>query len=127
MNSYMKNKFVKSIPSEVSIKQTDRNLWELIRERLPQAPEDVWFSQKVMNRLPEKRKRQHMPLAEKFCYIASLVFLITGWGATLINALRFGLTPLTLTLAAILPAITLFCVFTVAAPALRRTFGGLWP
>ncbi len=116
MNSYMKNKFVKSIPSEVSIKQTDRKLRELICERLPQAPEDVWFSQKVMNRLPEKRKRQH-----------SLVFLITGWGATLINALRFGLTPLTLTLAAILPAITLFCVFTVAAPALRRTFGGLWP
>ncbi len=108
MNSYMKNKFVKSIPSEVSIKQTDRKLRELICERLPQAPEDVWFSQKVMNRLPEKRKRQHMPLAEKFCYIASLVFLITGWGATLINALRFGLTPLTLTLAAILPAITLF-------------------
>ena len=54
MNSYMKNKFVKSIPSEVSIKQTDRKLRELICERLPQAPEDVWFSQKVMNRLPEK-------------------------------------------------------------------------
>ena len=72
MNSYMKNKFVKSIPSEVSIKQTDRKLRELICERLPQAPEDVWFSQKVMNRLPEKRKRQHMPLAEKFCYICLL-------------------------------------------------------
>ncbi len=30
MNSYMKNKFVKSIPSEVSIKQTDRKLREYV-------------------------------------------------------------------------------------------------
>ena len=68
-----------------------------------------------------------MSIVEKGCYIASASILIAGRGATLAHACKFGLTPLTLTLAAVLPVITLFCILTVAAPIISRAFNELWP
>lgn len=105
----------------------DLELKAIIQEGSPDVADSEWFTKRIMHRLPEKRKRPQMSIAEKLCYIASAVILIAGWGATLVHAWKFGLTPLTVTLAAILPAITLFCALTVAAPVLRRTFGELWP
>lgn len=106
---------------------SDKNLKSIIEKGAQEVSDAEWFTKRIMNRLPEKHVRPRMSLAEKFCYAASIVILISGWLATVIHACRFGLTPLTIALAAIIPSIALFCILTVVAPALRRTIGELWP
>lgn len=37
---------------------SDKKLREFLRKELPEANENVWFTRKVLNRLPEKKSRK---------------------------------------------------------------------
>ncbi len=102
----IKNKPFKS----AGIEQTcfDNSLKSIIRDELPDAPADEWFTRKVMNRLPETRQRAKVSLPERICYI-SIMFATTN-----------GFTRTTITIAAVLPVVTLFCISIFAVPAIKR-------
>lgn len=53
---------------------TDRKLRELLRKSNFNAPPSPWFTRKVMNRLPEKKKR-NIARAEYAVYILSAILI----------------------------------------------------
>ena len=73
----IKNKPFKS----AGIEQTcfDNSLKSIIRDELPDAPADEWFTRKVMNRLPETRQRAKVSLPERICYISGAFLLVAAW------------------------------------------------
>ena len=54
----------------------DIKLRDILRNELPQAPQNDWFVKKVMNRLPEKR-RGSISIIEIIGY-ATAIFIILG-------------------------------------------------
>jgi len=100
--------------------RTDDAIRKLVKDQLPAAPADEWFTNKVMNRLPEKRYRSRLSLPEKLCYLAGALTLITGWGCSLAYTLAHGLTITILTLAAVLPVVAFVCICVFAIPAIKK-------
>lgn len=49
----------------------DHRLSELLRDNIPDAPLDPWFTRKVLNRL-DSRKRRVAALIERFIYIIGI-------------------------------------------------------
>lgn len=104
----------------ISEQSRDRQLKSLIKEELPHAPSDEWFANKVMNRLPEKRHGFHASLPEKICYGMGAVFLIAAWVYSITFTNANGITPISITMAVVLPVLTLFCIGIFAIPAIKR-------
>ena len=99
----------------------DKDLRQLMHDRLPDAPADPWFVRKVMNRLPDKPVRRKKSLAEVLCYIFGILGIFAAGGYSLHTTLTEGLTVQTVVTAAILMLLTLFCIGIFAFPALRRS------
>ena len=114
----IKNKPFKS----AGIEQTcfDNSLKSIIRDELPDAPADEWFTRKVMNRLPETRHRAKVSLPERICYISGAFLLVAAWIYSIMFATTNGFTRTTITIAAVLPVVTLFCISIFAVPAIKR-------
>ena len=56
----------------------DKELARLLKEQLPEAGRNEWFTRKVMNRLPEKQQRSFgwlLPLA----VTVSIILCLVGW------------------------------------------------
>ena len=56
----------------------DKELARLLKEQLPEAGRNEWFTRKVMNRLPEKQQRSFgwlLPLA----FTVSIILCLVGW------------------------------------------------
>ena len=56
----------------------DMELSRLLKEQLPEAGRNEWFTRKVMNRLPEKQQRSFgwlLPLA----FTVSIILCLVGW------------------------------------------------
>lgn len=60
------------------MQKTDTDIKRLMQERLPQAPKSEWFTRKVMNRLPGKR-RQTYSWIEYISYAIALIIYIGAW------------------------------------------------
>ena len=99
---------------------TDIAIGKLLKQELPQAPADEWFTRKVMNRLPEKRNGNRTSMPEKICYILGILTLIATWIYAIIFTGNNGLTQSSLVMAVTLPVVTLFCITIFALPAIRR-------
>lgn len=56
----------------------DSRLKELFKKELPQAPENPWFTRKVMNRLPEKEPKV-FSWVEYLSYVIAIVGLVVYW------------------------------------------------
>ena len=114
----IKNKPFKS----AGIEQTcfDNSLKSIIRDELPDAPADDRFTRKVMNRLPETRQRAKVSLPERICYISGAFLLVAAWIYSIMFATTNGFTRTTITIAAVLPVVTLFCISIFAVPAIKR-------
>jgi len=100
--------------------EADRKLKEILDTSLPEAPENGWFTRRVMNRLPEKKRNAPMSIAEKCCYLMGWAGFVGAWIFSVIYTLNNGLSMTTFILAAILPVITLVCVGTLVFPAIRK-------
>ena len=62
----------------------DKELARLLKEQLPEAGRNEWFTRKVMNRLPEKQQRSFgwlLPLA----FAVSIILCLAGWAYFLSN------------------------------------------
>ena len=57
-------------------KLTDNALRALLKERLPRPAADPWFTRRVLNRLPERRRRLAAGIEIWVCAIAALVVLV---------------------------------------------------
>lgn len=56
----------------------DTELKQLFKKELPQAPENPWFTRKVMNRLPEKEFKVFSWI-EYLSYAIAIVGLVIYW------------------------------------------------
>ncbi len=56
----------------------DNGLKELFQRELPKAPENPWFTRKVMNRLPEKEPKVFSWI-EYLSYAIAIVGLVIYW------------------------------------------------
>lgn len=63
----------------------DDKLGNLLRETMPKAGENEWFTPRLLNRLPAKRERRFGSLAAGF-YAAAVVVCIAAWWYLLANA-----------------------------------------
>lgn len=57
---------------------TDKHIKEFLKRELPQAPDNPWFTRKVMNRLPEKRTNWAARI-ENFGFLAAAITLGIFW------------------------------------------------
>lgn len=103
------------------MKPNDIRIKETLNSNLPQAPNDPWFRNKVMNRLPEKQQRPKFSWVERLCYITGVLILLTTWVATLVHSCRYGMSSTSLILAAALPSVALICLGVLFAPVIRRS------
>ena len=104
-------------------KATDREnaaIRKLMHDELPQAPTDMWFTRKVMNRLPEKKHTHTFSVPEKLCYIAGVLLMAIGWGSALTWTAHHGLTPPALIVATVIPIVAFVCICVFAIPAVKR-------
>ena len=102
----------------------DRRIAAQLRNSLPQAPENEWFTRRVMNRLPEKRHNRLAVLVQWICYLLSLAALGIGAWLTIDNILIHGLSTSSLVFLAIIPLLAIFCTGMMAAPAVRKVIDG---
>ncbi|MDE6264042.1 MAG: hypothetical protein K2M11_02740 [Paramuribaculum sp.] len=58
--------------------KTDRQLSELLKSNLPDAPYNPWFTRTVLNRLPEKKKRTAANIEIWVCVIGAIITTVFG-------------------------------------------------
>lgn len=63
--------------NEIDNKKTELMLRQVF-QNLPEAPENHWFTRKVMNRLPDKEIRQYT-LVEYLAYLVAIIGIGIGW------------------------------------------------
>ena len=56
----------------------DMELSRLLKEQLPEAGRNEWFTRKVMNRLPEKQQRSFGWLLQ-VAFALSIILCLVGW------------------------------------------------
>lgn len=106
------------------IRNTDRMIARRLQSGLPQAPENEWFTRRVMNCLPEKRHNRAAILVQWICYLLSLGALGTGAWLTIDNIIVNGVSVISLVFLALIPVLAIFCTGVMAAPAVRKVFEG---
>jgi len=106
------------------IRKTDSMIARRLQAGLPQAPENEWFTRRVMNRLPEKRYNRGARLIQWLCYLISFGALGTGAWLTVDYILDNGITMGSLIFLALIPVLAIFCTGVMAAPAVRKVFEG---
>ena len=102
-----------------NICECDRLIKEMLTRELPEASADEWFTNKVMNRLPDKHKKS-ASWAERICYIIGAAILLISWGAAFVHTCIYGLSIPVVTIAAAMPVITVVCLLVFFAPEIRR-------
>lgn len=106
------------------IHNIDRLIASKLQEGLPQAPENEWFTRRVMNRLPDTRHNRAARLIQWLCYLISLGALATGSWLTIDYILEHGITLGSLIFLAMIPVLAIFCTGVMAAPAVRKLVDG---
>lgn len=106
------------------IRKIDRDIAARLQAGLPQAPDNEWFTPRVINRLPEKRHNRVAILVQWLCYLLSLGALGTVTWLTVDYILANGLTAGSLVILASIPVLAIFCTIVMAAPAVRKAFEG---
>lgn len=106
------------------IKELDRLIASRMQADLPDAPANEWFTPRVMNRLPERRRSPAAILLQWACYLLSLAALATGGWFTVDSILNNGLTVYTMVLLCFIPLLAIFCTALLAAPAVRKVIDG---
>ena len=91
-----------------------------IQRELPQCPQNPWFRNKVMNRLPARRSR-FASIVEWAFYVVGGLALIGGWWSAINAMITQGPTPSTLVLSLLPFAITLSAIAIIAIPMVRRS------
>jgi len=102
------------------MEQTDNDIKRLFQERLPQAPKSKWFTNKVMNRLPEKRRPSYCWI-EYASYAIALIIYIGAW-VPLLSGIRTSgaITMNDLVSAVVLAGIGLGVTTGLLLPQIRR-------
>lgn len=59
--------------------KNDIKISRILKQSLPEAGHDKWFTRKVLNRLPEKQKHSRA-WVEPCLYFACLLACFIGWG-----------------------------------------------
>lgn len=100
----------------------DRQLAQLVRKDLPDAPADKWFRRRVLNRLPDRRRTRIFTTAEKVSYTASFLVLCIAWILQLTAIRNSG----SFTISDILICFSLFAAAVILSgsiliPVLRRS------
>lgn len=97
----------------------------LIRERLqtylPDVADGEWFTRRLINRLPEKRRSRLPGVLQWVCYGMSAILLFATWSWCIADIARHGLSATSLILAAVIPAVVIFCMSVFAVQAVRRS------
>ncbi len=106
------------------LRKIARDIAARLQAGLPQAPDNEWFTPRVINRLPEKRHNRVAILVQWLCYLLSLGALGTGTWLTVDYILANGLTAGSLVILASIPVLAIFCTIVMAAPAVRKAFEG---
>lgn len=102
------------------MEHTDNDIKRLLQEGLPQAPRSEWFTRKVMNRLPERRRPSYSWI-EYISYAIALIIYIGAW-VPLLEAFSAS-APLTmndLVSAVVLAGIGLGMAVGFLVPQIRR-------
>ena len=63
---------------------TDIKLRKLLKDIQEEAPENEWFTRKVMNRLPDKKSKSHDWVMWCF-YCVALIICIGFWSITIVK------------------------------------------
>lgn len=56
----------------------DDKLSSLLKNELPEAPYNPWFTRKVLNRLPDRKKRIAANIEIWVCIVAAVITLVFG-------------------------------------------------
>lgn len=88
----MKNDKLNLQPSDTG--NIDDNTIRKAMESLPDGPDNPWFVQKVMNRLPAPNQKRHSTPVT-IAYLIAAIILISLWTMTAINMLSPDTTVLT--------------------------------
>lgn len=91
---------------------------------LPEAPENQWFTPRVMNRLPERRRNALPRIAQILCYAlavgAVVIFAVLICYNIALNGLTFSLLGMLL----LIPVLGALCAGVIVVPAVRRLIDG---
>lgn len=57
---------------------TDNKLRKILQSDLPEAPDNQWFTKRVVNRLPERNRWATATVGQWICYALSSIALLAG-------------------------------------------------
>lgn len=96
--------------------QTDKTLRLIIKDRLPQPPNDPLFTRKVLNRLPDRSSRP-ISIIETAGYIAAFIVIVVMMATTACDIK----TSRTVTVENIVTVAALSCTFITVTTAMIRS------
>ena len=95
-----------------------------MQAELPDAPENEWFTPRVVNWLPERRTALLPRILQWVCYIVAFAGVVC-WGWYSVDLLMHeGLTPSVFIALALMPVLLVGIGALIAMPALRRMIAG---
>lgn len=106
------------------IRELDRIISSRLNSELPQAPENEWFTRRVVNRLPDKRHNRVASAIKWFCYLLSIAGLGCGAWFTVASVLENGITLGSLLFLSLFPILAVFCTIIMASPLVHKVFDG---
>jgi hypothetical protein len=100
--------------------ELDAELRDLLQKELPRTNENPWFTQRVMNRLPDRSLSNRLMMWQRICYaisavgIAVLIYIGVRW----ISAIELSLTNIVTIMSALFALIV--CAGLMTVPSLIR-------
>lgn len=100
---------------------SDKELGNIFKKELPQAPINPWFVRKIMNRLPEAQGKEPYAWIERLTTGIAFAAMVAAWAYLIIHIVVSGM----ITMGDIMAAIVLITLGTTiaisyAVPYIRR-------
>ena len=105
-------------------RETDEAIRRSLPDALPQPPENMWFTKRVANRLPDRPPHLVAWIAQRFCYVLAAAVLVGSLWMVVDNLLTNGVSMASLIFLTFFPLIVLCCVGICVAPIVRRVMAG---
>lgn len=107
--------------TDISETTLDRQIRTELQKTLPAPSDGEWFNRRLMNRLPDRRRRLIPTILQTACYILAGIILLGSWVYCVVDVAHNGLSPITLLTAALIPAMAFACLAVIAFQAVRHT------
>lgn len=109
--------------TDKNTKDLDILLMRKLQAELPEAPENLWFTRRVINRLPDHRSFAGR-VVQVLCYVLSALVSVGGIWFSVDNLISNGFSLQSLVLLMCVPVMIISSLMIALVPTLKKVMDG---